>query len=353
MHFTSFHCTILNPLSCLATHKTARYLSPPLHPSSSIPLIPPLHLLFAPLSTLPSFPPPVLLLLSLSPFLHPHSQVLSDEKLRYNYDHGGKDGVEGAPKMDSGALYAMIFGSEKFEPLVGTYSATLDAVLQNRINVGECKRIRGGNGDFNSAHIRFHSVFRKLYSVPATLYNLDGQSHTSLSSRNPSLSLTHSPLLTNLISAVPLTVLLLISIPAWLHHSPPNVLNSHLFAGELQLASNMQAEQETDKNMTHPRMKVSERACWRGFRCAVCRHHSAQRSKWIICNHFSSFSACFKFRKIPLFMYLVPKSEKWHLEVAHTRWHIDSVVNDVAHLHPSVKMRRCNVTLNAMAALNT
>eukprot|EP00596_Hydrurales_sp_CCMP1899_P000062 CAMPEP_0119043032 /NCGR_PEP_ID=MMETSP1177-20130426/16361_1 /TAXON_ID=2985 /ORGANISM="Ochromonas sp, Strain CCMP1899" /LENGTH=618 /DNA_ID=CAMNT_0007010211 /DNA_START=212 /DNA_END=2068 /DNA_ORIENTATION=+ len=46
-------------------------------------------------------------------------QVLSDEKLRLNYDNGGKEGVEGAPKMDPGALFAMIFGSEKFEPLVG------------------------------------------------------------------------------------------------------------------------------------------------------------------------------------------------------------------------------------------
>lgn len=46
-------------------------------------------------------------------------QVLSDEKLRANYDAGGKDNVEHAPKMDSGALYAMIFGSEKFEPIIG------------------------------------------------------------------------------------------------------------------------------------------------------------------------------------------------------------------------------------------
>ena len=46
-------------------------------------------------------------------------QVLSDEKLRQRYDQLGKDGVEEAPKMDPGALYAMIFGSEKFEPLIG------------------------------------------------------------------------------------------------------------------------------------------------------------------------------------------------------------------------------------------
>ena len=46
-------------------------------------------------------------------------QVLSDEQLRANYDNRGKDGIEGAPKMDSAAMFAMIFGSEKFEPLVG------------------------------------------------------------------------------------------------------------------------------------------------------------------------------------------------------------------------------------------
>ncbi len=46
-------------------------------------------------------------------------QVLSDEKLRANYDREGKDGVEGAPKMDASSMYAMIFGSEKFEPLIG------------------------------------------------------------------------------------------------------------------------------------------------------------------------------------------------------------------------------------------
>eukprot|EP01038_Epipyxis_sp_PR26KG_P010779 gene10779-14474_t len=46
-------------------------------------------------------------------------QILSDEQLRANYDAGGKDGVDGAPKVDSSTLFAMIFGSEKFIPLVG------------------------------------------------------------------------------------------------------------------------------------------------------------------------------------------------------------------------------------------
>lgn len=40
-----------------------------------------------------------------------------------SYDQHGKDGVEEAPKMDPGALYAMIFGSEKFEPLIGARAA--------------------------------------------------------------------------------------------------------------------------------------------------------------------------------------------------------------------------------------
>lgn len=46
-------------------------------------------------------------------------KVLSDEKLRANYDARGKEGVEDAPKMDSSALYSILFGSEKFEPLIG------------------------------------------------------------------------------------------------------------------------------------------------------------------------------------------------------------------------------------------
>ena len=58
-------------------------------------------------------------------------QVLSDEKLRANYDAGGKDGIEGIPKVDSGALFAMIFGSEKFEPLLG------ELQLASQMQIGE------------------------------------------------------------------------------------------------------------------------------------------------------------------------------------------------------------------------
>jgi DnaJ-class molecular chaperone len=46
-------------------------------------------------------------------------QTLIDDKLREAYDTHGKAGTEGAPMMDSAAFFAMVFGSEAFEPLVG------------------------------------------------------------------------------------------------------------------------------------------------------------------------------------------------------------------------------------------
>jgi len=51
-------------------------------------------------------------------------QVLSDERLRANYDKLGHNGIDEAPKMDSAAMYAMIFGSEKFEKYVGEMQIT-------------------------------------------------------------------------------------------------------------------------------------------------------------------------------------------------------------------------------------
>ena len=45
--------------------------------------------------------------------------MLSDVDLRASYDRLGKEGVAGAATMDPSAFYAMIFGSDKFEPLVG------------------------------------------------------------------------------------------------------------------------------------------------------------------------------------------------------------------------------------------
>lgn len=46
-------------------------------------------------------------------------QILSDESLRSKYDRMGKDGVGDVPMMDSLMIFNFLFGSEKFEPIVG------------------------------------------------------------------------------------------------------------------------------------------------------------------------------------------------------------------------------------------
>lgn len=71
-------------------------------------------------------------------------QVLSDEKLRHNYDTHGKDSVEDAPKVDPSTLFAMIFGSEKFEPLVGELklSSQMQANESTESNYPKLKKFR-------------------------------------------------------------------------------------------------------------------------------------------------------------------------------------------------------------------
>ncbi|KAG5180267.1 X-domain of DnaJ-containing-domain-containing protein [Tribonema minus] len=51
-------------------------------------------------------------------------QVLSDAELRKLYDARGRAGVADAPLMDGAAFHAMVFGNDKFEPLVGKLQAT-------------------------------------------------------------------------------------------------------------------------------------------------------------------------------------------------------------------------------------
>ena len=46
--------------------------------------------------------------------------MLSNLEPARAYDASGKDGMEDVGFMDSGAFFHMIFGSEQFEPLVGT-----------------------------------------------------------------------------------------------------------------------------------------------------------------------------------------------------------------------------------------
>lgn len=46
-------------------------------------------------------------------------QILIDETSRKKYDTEGEEGLKDVKTMDSKATFEMIFGSEKFEPLVG------------------------------------------------------------------------------------------------------------------------------------------------------------------------------------------------------------------------------------------
>ena len=46
-------------------------------------------------------------------------QILIDDNLREKYDKEGEAGLKDAKTMDSKHIFEMIFGSDKFEPLIG------------------------------------------------------------------------------------------------------------------------------------------------------------------------------------------------------------------------------------------
>jgi hypothetical protein len=52
-------------------------------------------------------------------------QVLIDETSRARYDKQGKAGFAETEKMDGAAFFTMVFGSEKFENLVGEMKVLL------------------------------------------------------------------------------------------------------------------------------------------------------------------------------------------------------------------------------------
>ena len=70
-------------------------------------------------------------------------QILSDPKSRTSYDSYGKKGVEQTAKMDSNALFAMIFGSEKFEPIIGELkiAAQMQSVSEEDLGIGGDGRV--------------------------------------------------------------------------------------------------------------------------------------------------------------------------------------------------------------------
>ncbi len=73
-------------------------------------------------------------------------QVLSNPQLRASYDAAGKGDVEGqVDLMDPAVFYAMVFGSEDFEPLVGTLR--LAAMMKKDPNGGSSSGEEGGGSD--------------------------------------------------------------------------------------------------------------------------------------------------------------------------------------------------------------
>jgi len=52
------------------------------------------------------------------------SQVLSDPRLREQYDSSGKDNLDEVDIMEGKTFFSMIFGSADFEPLVGKFKLT-------------------------------------------------------------------------------------------------------------------------------------------------------------------------------------------------------------------------------------
>jgi len=61
-------------------------------------------------------------------------QVLSDDRLRSQYDTKGKEAVNDSNKMGASNMYAMIFGSENFDAIIGELQIT--ALLESLTNGG-------------------------------------------------------------------------------------------------------------------------------------------------------------------------------------------------------------------------
>jgi len=69
-------------------------------------------------------------------------QVLSDAELREQYDKGGEDALHEQKFMDSGDLFLMIFGSDKFDDLVG--ELMLASGMAEGLDYDEMMTMNGG-----------------------------------------------------------------------------------------------------------------------------------------------------------------------------------------------------------------
>jgi DnaJ-class molecular chaperone len=72
-------------------------------------------------------------------------QILSNDNLRANYDRNGLDSVKDAQIIDSHIFFTMLFGSERFEPLLGQLAlSTMAEVFMNEgtLKVKDCERMQ-------------------------------------------------------------------------------------------------------------------------------------------------------------------------------------------------------------------
>mmetsp|Transcript_14816 Transcript_14816/g.17365 ORF Transcript_14816/g.17365 Transcript_14816/m.17365 type:complete len:684 (-) Transcript_14816:863-2914(-) len=93
-------------------------------------------------------------------------QILSDENLRSKYDRMGKDGVNDVPMMDSLMIFNFLFGSEKFEPIVGEmYLAMQLGVaiqLQSEGDENELESFFTGDNNKNSDIMEYKQMRREV-----------------------------------------------------------------------------------------------------------------------------------------------------------------------------------------------
>ena len=62
-------------------------------------------------------------------------QVLVDESMRAKYDQHGAAAVEGQNFMDAGVFFTMLFGSERFEPYIGTLALATAASMEGQLSI--------------------------------------------------------------------------------------------------------------------------------------------------------------------------------------------------------------------------
>ncbi len=62
-------------------------------------------------------------------------QVLADDKARGRYDRHGAKSVEGNNIVDAGVFFTMLFGSERFEPYIGTLALASAASMEGNLSM--------------------------------------------------------------------------------------------------------------------------------------------------------------------------------------------------------------------------